>query len=87
MGLYGIRAIFGIWGQCGTIRCIFIDKYLGVGRSAVALIRILRIVGLSLVAWRWFYLFVALVLLSCADVLFGMKCYHLHEWCLASLEE
>ncbi len=30
--------------------CIFIDKYLGGGRSAGALIRVLWIVGLSLVA-------------------------------------
>lgn len=49
-----------------TIRCIFIDKYLGGGWSAVALIRVLWIVGLSLVA---------LALLSVAFVLFGMKCY------------
>ena len=67
------------------ITCIFIDKYLGGGWSAVALIRILWIVGLSLVAWRWIYLFVALALLSVAYVLFGMTCYHLHEGCLASL--
>ncbi len=59
------------------ITCIFIDKYLEGVRSALALIRILWIVGLSLVAWRWFYLFVALVLLSVAYVLFGMKCYFL----------
>ena len=51
----------------------------------MALIRILWIVGLSLVAWRWIYLFVALVLLSVAYVLFGMKCYYLHEGYLASL--
>ena len=67
------------------ITCIFIDKYLGGGWSAVALIRILWIVGLSLVAWRWIYLFVALALLSVAYVLFGMMCYYLHEGCLASL--
>ena len=67
------------------ITCIFIDKYLGGVRSALALVRILWIVGLSLVAWRWIILFVALVLLSVAFVLFGMKCYHLHEGCLASL--
>ena len=67
------------------MRHIFIDKYLGGVRSAVALIRVLWIVGLSLVAWRWIYLFVALVLLSVAYVLLGMKCYHLHEGCLASL--
>ena len=66
---------------------IFIDKYLGGGWSAVALIRILWIVGLSLVAWRWIYLFVALELLSVAYVLFGMRCYHLHEGCLASLRK
>jgi len=52
----------------------------------VALIRVL-FVGLSLVAWRWIYLFVALALLSVAYVLFGMKCYHLHEGCLASLKK
>jgi len=69
------------------ITCIFIDKYLGGVRSAVALIRILWIVGLSLVAWRWIYLFVALALLSVAYVLFGMKCYHLHEEYLASLRK
>ena len=66
---------------------IFIDKYLGGGWSAVALIRILWIVGLSLVAWRWIYLFVELELLSVAYVLFGMRCYHLHEGCLASLRK
>lgn len=70
-----------------TIWCIFIDKYLGDGRSAVSLIRILWIVGLSLVAWQWIYLFAALTLLSVAYVLFKMKCYHLHEEYLASLEE
>lgn len=43
--------------------------------------------GLSLVAWQWIYLFVALALLSVEYVLFKMKCYHLHEECLASLEE
>ena len=62
---------------------IFIDKYLGGGRSAVALIRVLWIVGLSLVI----YLFVALVLISVAYVLFGMKCYHLHEEYLAFLRK
>ena len=40
--------------------------------------------GLLLVTWLWVYLFAALALLSVADVLFGMKCYHLHEGCLAS---
>lgn len=55
-----------------TIWCIFIDKYLGGGRSAVSLIRILCIAGLasarglSLVAWQWIYLFVASALLSVA---------------------
>ena len=68
-----------------TIWCIFIDKYLGGGWSAVALIRVLWIVGLLLVTWQWIYLFAALALLSVADLLFGMKCYHLHEGCLASL--
>lgn len=48
--------------------CIFIDKYLGGGGSAVALIRVLWIVGLSLVAWRWIYLFVALALVSVAKM-------------------
>ena len=66
---------------------IFIDKNLGGGRSAVALIGILWIVGLSLVAWHWIYLFVALALLSVAYVLFGMKYYHLHEGCQASLRK
>lgn len=46
------------------ITCIFIDKYLGGG---------------------WFA--EALVLLSVAFVLFGMKCYHLHEGYLASLRK
>ena len=41
--------------------------------------------GLSLVVWQWIYLFATLALLSVADVLFGMKCYHLHEGdCLKS---
>lgn len=50
----------------------FIDKYLGGGWSAVALIRVLWIVGfasarvLSLVDWQWIYLFAALALLSVA---------------------
>ena len=74
MGLYRIRANFF---RLGALRCIFIDKYLGGGWFAGALIRILWIVGLSLVAWRWIYLFVALTLLSVANVLFGMKCYFL----------
>ena len=46
------------------ITSIFIDKYLGGG---------------------WFA--GALVLLSVACVLFGMKCYHLHEGYLASLRK
>ena len=41
----------------------------------------------SLVAWHWIYLFVALALVSVANVLFGMKCYHLHEGYLASLRK
>lgn len=87
MGLYRIRANLFRLGDNETITCIFIDKYLGRVRSALALIRIMWIVGLSLVAWRWIYLFVALALLSVAYVLFGMKCYHLHEGCLASFGE
>lgn len=51
----------------------------------MALIRILWIVELSLVAWHWIYLFVALALISVAYVLFKMKYYHLHEEYLASL--
>ena len=43
--------------------------------------------GLSLVAWHWIYLFVALALLSVAYVLFMMKYYHLHEEYLASLRK
>ena len=65
MGLYRIRANFFV---CGTVRYIFIDKYLGGGWFAVALIGILWIVGLSLVAWHWIYLFVALALLSVAKM-------------------
>ena len=87
MGLYRIRANFFRLRDNETITYIFIDKYLGDGRSAVALIRVLWIVGLLLVTWQWIYLFAALALLSVADLLFGMKCYHLHEGCLASLEE
>lgn len=41
MGLYRIRATFFRLGDNETITYIFIDKYLGGGRSAVALIRIL----------------------------------------------
>lgn len=87
MGLYRIRANYFRLGDNETITYIFIDKYLGGVRSALALIRVLWIVGLSLVAWRWIYLFVALALLSVANVLFGMKCYHLHEEYLASLRK
>lgn len=36
-----------VFGSNGTIKCIFIDKYLGGGRSAVALI---LIIGLEV--WR-----------------------------------
>ena len=54
MGLYRIRANFFSFGGIETIEYIFIDKYLGGGWFAVALIRVL-FVGLSLVAWRWFY--------------------------------
>ena len=43
--------------------------------------------GLSLVAWHWIYLVVALALLSVAYVLFKMKYYHLHEEYLASLRK
>lgn len=50
MGLYKIRANLFRLGDNETITYIFIDKYLGGGRSAVALIRVLWIVGLSLVA-------------------------------------
>ena len=41
---------------------------------------------LSLVAWHWIYLVVALVVLAVAYVLFMKKCYHLHEEYLASLK-
>lgn len=34
-----------VFGGNGTIKCIIIYKYLGDGRSALALIRILWIVG------------------------------------------
>ena len=34
-----------VFGSNGTIKCIIIYKYLGDGRSALALIRILWIVG------------------------------------------
>ena len=40
---------------------------------------------LSLVAWHWIYLAVALALLSLAYVLFKKKYYHLHEEYLAGL--
>ena len=41
---------------------------------------------LSLVAWHWIYLVVALVALAVAYVLFMRKYYHLHEEYLASLK-
>ena len=43
--------------------------------------------GLSLVAWHWIYLAVALVLLAVAYILFKKKYYHLHEEYLASLKK
>ena len=43
--------------------------------------------GLSLVAWHWIYLAVALVLLAVAYVLFKKKYYHLHGEYLASLNK
>lgn len=43
-------------------------------------------IGLSLVAWHWIYLVVALVVLAVAYVLFMKKFYHLHEEYLASLK-
>ena len=59
--------------------CIFIDKNLGGGGwFAVALIRVLWIAGAFACG---------LALLSVASVLFGMKCYHLHEEYLASLRK
>ena len=42
---------------------------------------------LSLVAWHWIYLAVALVLLAVAYILFKKKYYHLHEEYLASLKK
>ena len=42
--------------------------------------------GLSLVAWHWIYLFVALALLSVAYVVFMRRFYYLHEAYLASLK-
>lgn len=42
--------------------------------------------GLSLVAWHWICLVVALVALAVAYVLFMRKFYHLHEEYLASLK-
>ena len=42
--------------------------------------------GLSLVAWHWIYLALALVLLAVAYILFKKKYYHLHEEYLASLK-
>lgn len=41
---------------------------------------------LSLVAWHWIYLVVALVVLAVAYMLFMRKFYHLHEEYLASLK-
>lgn len=41
---------------------------------------------LSLMAWHWIYLVVALVVLAVAYVLFMRKYYHLHEEYLASLK-
>lgn len=41
---------------------------------------------LSLVAWHWIYLVVALVVLAVAYLLFMRKFYHLHEEYLASLK-
>ena len=51
MGLYRIRASFFV---CGTLMHIFIDKYLGGGRSALALT---LIIGLEV--W-WCVLFAGL---------------------------
>ena len=42
--------------------------------------------GLSLIAWHWIYLALALVLLAVAYILFKKKYYHLHEEYLASLK-
>ena len=66
------------------LRVFSLTSILEVG--GLALIWVL-FVGLSLVAWHWIYLFVALALLSVAYVLFGMKCYHLHEGYLVSLRK
>ena len=43
--------------------------------------------GLSLVAWHWIYLAVAMFVLALAYVIFKMKYYHLHEEYLASLKK
>lgn len=42
--------------------------------------------GLSLVAWHWIYLFVALAVLAVAYVVFMRRFYYLHEAYLASLK-
>lgn len=42
--------------------------------------------GLSLVAWHWIYLVVALAVLAVAYVVFMRRFYYLHEAYLASLK-
>ena len=67
-----------------TIWCIFIDKYLGGGWSAVALIRVLWIVGLSLVALALDLLVCCIGAAFCGVCAVRDEVLSLHEGCLAS---
>jgi hypothetical protein len=55
VGLYKIRANLFRLGDNETITCIFIDKYLGGGWSAVALILIIGLEVWWCVLFAWLF--------------------------------
>ena len=70
------------------VSCIYMLLQLAVSLGFIYLCPLLEgKCGLSLVAWHWIYLAVALVLLAVAYILFKKKYYHLHEEYLASLKK
>ena len=70
------------------VSCIYMFLQLVVSLGFIYLCPLLEgKCGLSLVAWHWIYLAVALVLLAVAYILFKKKYYHLHEEYLASLKK
>lgn len=71
-----------------VVSLIYMELQLAVSLGFIFLCPVLASAsGLTLVAWHWIYLGVALVMLAVAYVLFKKKYYHLHEEYLASLNK